>query len=201
MGPRPTPLGPHGDTSHVPFRGGEVEAPASMGLTRRWRRKIQDTLTRSKVRSGRYFGLSSEGGMHFSSRIQDPRLQNRLTRVHERLVSKGVTCVDLTVSNPTRVGFRYPEQLLDELAAVRGLRYDPERFAPYLTRWSITADGRSTSMGWGVSFRQRPARWWWSIPTTPPGRSYPAPRSTASFLCAVTTVRLSSSMRYSAPIP
>ena len=64
--------------------------------------------------------------MHFSSRIQDPRLQNRLTRVHERLVSKGVTCVDLTVSNPTRVGFRYPEQLLDELAAVRGLRYDPE---------------------------------------------------------------------------
>ena len=89
----------------------------------------------------------------FSSRIPDPRLRNRLTRAHERLVSRGDTVVDLTVSNPTLEGFQYPEQLLEELAAVKGLIYHPEPLGLGSARESVAAHLRRQGHdveGWQV---------------------------------------------------
>jgi len=61
----------------------------------------------------------------FSSRVPAGRTVNRLTRMHARLRAQGVEVTDLTESNPTRVGLRYPPGLLDCLASPSGLRYEP----------------------------------------------------------------------------
>lgn len=61
----------------------------------------------------------------FSSRVPAGRTVNRLLRTYERLRSQGVDVTDLTESNPTRVGLRYPPGLLDALAAPAGMRYEP----------------------------------------------------------------------------
>ena len=61
----------------------------------------------------------------FSSRVPAGRTVNRLSRMHGRLSARGVALTDLTESNPTRVGLRYPPDLLDVLASPAGLIYEP----------------------------------------------------------------------------
>ena len=61
----------------------------------------------------------------FSSRVPAARRVNRLSQLRARCVARGVDVTDLTESNPTRVGLRYPPGLLDGLAAPAGLRYRP----------------------------------------------------------------------------
>ena len=61
----------------------------------------------------------------FSSRIPAGRTANRLARAQARLRAQGADVTDLTESNPTRVGLRYPPGLLDGLASAAGLRYEP----------------------------------------------------------------------------
>ena len=56
-------------------------------------------------------------GHMFSTRVPDSLTPNELTRRLERLRTAGVPLVDLTESNPTRVGIEYPRDLLDGLAA------------------------------------------------------------------------------------
>ena len=48
----------------------------------------------------------------FSSRIPADLAPNRIGRAVSRLRAAGATLIDLTESNPTRVGFRYPPGLL-----------------------------------------------------------------------------------------
>lgn len=61
----------------------------------------------------------------FSSRIPAGRTVNRLSRSYALLRTQGVDAIDLTESNPTRVGLHYPPDLLHTLASRAGLRYEP----------------------------------------------------------------------------
>lgn len=60
----------------------------------------------------------------FSARVPGVG-SNRVARVLAARRTEGRTLVDLTVSNPTRVGFSYPPELLRPLADADSLRYDP----------------------------------------------------------------------------
>ena len=60
----------------------------------------------------------------FSSRVPSERRPNRLFAALSRARSTR-RLLDLTVSNPTRVGIRYPETLLAPLAASEALAYAP----------------------------------------------------------------------------
>ncbi len=61
----------------------------------------------------------------FSSRFKWSLESNRLARLLERKRAEGARILDLTESNPTRAGIRYPPGLLDELTAPGALRYEP----------------------------------------------------------------------------
>jgi alanine-synthesizing transaminase len=64
----------------------------------------------------------------FSRRVPDDRRPNRLAAALADARRRGRPLIDLTVSNPTRVGIRYPETLLAALADARALTYRPEPF-------------------------------------------------------------------------
>jgi alanine-synthesizing transaminase len=63
----------------------------------------------------------------FSTRVPADRRPNRVARAAERGRDRG-RIIDLTVSNPTRVGIRYPPDLLTPLAGAAGLTYTPAPF-------------------------------------------------------------------------
>ncbi len=71
------------------------------------------------------FGLSLRRMSRFSSRVPEVLAPNRLAQARRRLRREGVDFADLTESNPTRVGIRYPPRLLDPLVDPRGVRYEP----------------------------------------------------------------------------
>lgn len=75
----------------------------------------------------------------FSSRIPADRAVNRLAQMHARLRARGADVIDLTESNPTRVGLRYPPGLLDALAAPAGLRYEPSPRGMPVARQAVAA--------------------------------------------------------------
>jgi alanine-synthesizing transaminase len=64
----------------------------------------------------------------FSRRVPEDRRPNRLAATLMDTRRSGAPLIDLTVSNPTRVGIRYPEMLLSALADPRALTYRPEPF-------------------------------------------------------------------------
>jgi aspartate/methionine/tyrosine aminotransferase len=62
----------------------------------------------------------------FSDRTNWKLNRNRLTEALEALRSSGTPVLDLTISNPTRVGLQYQEQeILQSLASPHVLDYDP----------------------------------------------------------------------------
>jgi aspartate/methionine/tyrosine aminotransferase len=65
---------------------------------------------------------------------------NALTRALAALRADGTPLVDLTESNPTCVGLRYPPDLLAPLADPRGLRYEPHPFGLRSAREAVAAD-------------------------------------------------------------
>ena len=65
---------------------------------------------------------------------------NSTTRTLEALRARGVNVVDLTCSNPTRVGLSYPDDLLAPLASPRGLAYDPHPLGLRSAREAVAAD-------------------------------------------------------------
>lgn len=76
----------------------------------------------------------------FSTRVPRELSPNRLftaTRIH-RAARRPL--LDLTVTNPTRVGIHYPEDLLAPLADVAGLTYRPEPFGVPAARAAVAAD-------------------------------------------------------------
>jgi alanine-synthesizing transaminase len=64
----------------------------------------------------------------FSRRVPEDRRPNRLAVALADARRRGGPLIDLTVSNPTRVGIRYPEALFAALADPRALTYRPEPF-------------------------------------------------------------------------
>src|SRR4029453_15087990 len=75
-----------------------------------------------------------------SSRLPSDLSLNSTTRTLEGLRGRGLTVVDLTVSNPTRVGLHYPADLLSALADPAALVYDPQPLGSTLARRGGPAD-------------------------------------------------------------
>jgi alanine-synthesizing transaminase len=75
----------------------------------------------------------------FSRRVPDDRQPNRLTEALARARQAG-GLADLTVSNPTRVGIRYPPDLLAGLGDPAALDYAPSPFGLRAAREAIAAD-------------------------------------------------------------
>jgi aspartate/methionine/tyrosine aminotransferase len=64
--------------------------------------------------------------MRFSERTGWNTEESELARAHRLRRQAGLPIADLTASNPTRCGFKYPDSLLDALADARALDYDPQ---------------------------------------------------------------------------
>jgi alanine-synthesizing transaminase len=63
----------------------------------------------------------------FSRRTEWKLAQNRLTEAQQELRAAGTPVLDLTVSNPTRVGLHYDDEaILSSLASEGALDYDPQ---------------------------------------------------------------------------
>jgi alanine-synthesizing transaminase len=65
---------------------------------------------------------------------------NATTRTLDALRRRGIDILDLTVSNPTRVGLDYPADLLAPLASSEGLFYDPQPLGLWSAREAVAAD-------------------------------------------------------------
>jgi alanine-synthesizing transaminase len=82
----------------------------------------------------------------FSNRVSSDLTPNRLSAAIARLREDRVEFDDLTESNPTRVGLRYPGRLLEALAQPSGLVYAPEPFGLPSARDAVAGDFRRRGM-------------------------------------------------------
>jgi alanine-synthesizing transaminase len=76
----------------------------------------------------------------FSKRTGWALAPNRITRALEARRTAGRPVLDLTESNPTRVGLAYPPDLLSALADPHGLRYEPSALGRLETRQAVAAE-------------------------------------------------------------
>jgi len=76
----------------------------------------------------------------FSNRLPAHAELNALSRTVAALRAGGTPIVDLTESNPTKAGFRYPSDLLTALADERALGYDPQPFGLRSARQAVAED-------------------------------------------------------------
>ena len=72
----------------------------------------------------------------FSRRVPDDRSANRLSRALAEARRRG-PLIDLTTTNPTRVGLSYPSDLLAPLGAAAGLTYAPSAFGLHDARKAV----------------------------------------------------------------
>jgi hypothetical protein len=104
--------------------------------------------------------------MHLSSRLPQGFEPNALSGALARLRSEGREILDLTASNPTRCGFRYPEaEIRAALSGPAVLAYDPDPQGSRTAREAIAAHHgcglrpedllltASTSEGYGLLFK------------------------------------------------
>jgi aspartate/methionine/tyrosine aminotransferase len=76
----------------------------------------------------------------FSRRVPAQSGVNALTRAVARARASGTPLIDLTVSNPTRVGVDYPSDLLRDLAAPAAHRYEPHPLGLSEARAAVARD-------------------------------------------------------------
>ena len=76
----------------------------------------------------------------FSTRLPDHSETNTVSRAVEALRGQGTPFIDLTESNPTRVGLPYPDNLMAPLSNRRGLQYEPHPLGLASARQAIAAD-------------------------------------------------------------
>lgn len=76
----------------------------------------------------------------FSSRTPHDLAPNPLARALAAMRARGVEILDLTETNPTRVGLRQPESLLEWLADPASLAYDPDPLGLVTARDAIARD-------------------------------------------------------------
>ena len=104
--------------------------------------------------------------MRLSSRLPQGFESNALTAVLTRLRNQGRDILDLTVSNPTRCGFTYPEaEIRAALSSPAVLSYDPDPQGSQIAREAVAAHHghglrakdllltASTSEGYGLVFK------------------------------------------------
>jgi alanine-synthesizing transaminase len=77
-----------------------------------------------------------------SSRLPKNLEANPLARALYAKRRAGAAIFDLTETNPTRVGFTYPKELLATLADGRALEYDPQPLGLWSARAAVAADFR-----------------------------------------------------------
>jgi aspartate/methionine/tyrosine aminotransferase len=80
--------------------------------------------------------------VRFSTRVPADLNQNRLARAVDAVRASGRSYIDLTESNPTRVGLSYPDDLLAPLAQPAALRYSPSPFGLADARAAVADDYR-----------------------------------------------------------
>jgi aspartate/methionine/tyrosine aminotransferase len=78
----------------------------------------------------------------FSSRLPGSLETNALARLIQAKRRGGASLVDLTESNPTRVGLTYSPDLLAPLADARALEYEPQPLGLWSARAAVAADFR-----------------------------------------------------------
>ena len=76
----------------------------------------------------------------FSSRLRQSAGRNRLAVAIDRRRAEGREILDLTLSNPTRAGLAYPDDLLAPMAQDRALCYEPEPFGLPSAREAVARD-------------------------------------------------------------
>src|SRR6476660_5923913 len=76
----------------------------------------------------------------FSDRVPRQLAANRLTQAVAGLTRAGRQFTDLTLSNPTRAEFEYPDDLLAPLADGRALEYAPSPLGLRSTREAVARD-------------------------------------------------------------
>src|SRR6476619_1655337 len=76
----------------------------------------------------------------FSSRLPSAIVPNAIALATARLRETGQVWIDLTETNPTTVGIRYPAELLQVLADPRGLVYEPRPLGLAVAREAVAAD-------------------------------------------------------------
>ncbi|MEX2662599.1 MAG: pyridoxal phosphate-dependent aminotransferase [Vicinamibacterales bacterium] len=76
----------------------------------------------------------------FSSRVPAALGLNRLSAALAAHRAAGRALIDLTATNPTTVGIRYPDDILTPLADPAGRVYRPEPFGLPAARQAVTAD-------------------------------------------------------------
>ncbi|MCY4660375.1 MAG: pyridoxal phosphate-dependent aminotransferase [Acidobacteria bacterium] len=95
-----------------------------------------------------------------SARVPPRWRPNRVARALGRLRARSAALIDLTESNPTRVGLCYPPGILDALADESGLAYDPqprglavarEAVARHLGRQGVRIDPSRVVLSAGTS--------------------------------------------------
>jgi aspartate/methionine/tyrosine aminotransferase len=75
-----------------------------------------------------------------SNRLPAHAETNALSRAMESLRRDGTPVIDLTESNPTRVGIAYPPDLLSALSAERALHYEPHPLGLASARKAVADD-------------------------------------------------------------
>jgi alanine-synthesizing transaminase len=78
--------------------------------------------------------------MMFSTRVPADLAPNRLTTAELAIRARGIRLIDLTETNPTRVGLVYPDRALSELSAPTGMTYDPQPFGLASARHTIAEE-------------------------------------------------------------
>ncbi len=75
-----------------------------------------------------------------SSRLPPDLSVNATTRTLQALRRRGLMVIDLTESNPTRVGLRYPSDLLEPLGSPASLVYEPQPLGAWAAREAVARD-------------------------------------------------------------
>jgi len=88
---------------------------------------LQQSRNWQRLRTSRRQSSASLTACMFSDRTDWKLAPNRFTQALGEVRASGAKILDLTASNPTRVGLRYDEQaILDALASPRSIDYDPQ---------------------------------------------------------------------------
>ena len=77
--------------------------------------------------------------MRFSRRTNWNTEESALARAHRLRADAGLPIADLTASNPTRCGFAYPADLLQAMADLQALDYDPQPRGSLRAREAVCA--------------------------------------------------------------
>ncbi len=75
--------------------------------------------------------------MRFSQRTNWNTEESELARAHRLRIEAGLPIADLTASNPTRCGFKYPPGLLAALTHPQALDYDPQPMGSLRARQAV----------------------------------------------------------------